>query len=164
MTTEQLGLAAEFFGLFIIVATLVYLTLRLSRSAVYRLAVGVALTGALFLFWVNLAVGVVGEPENPVNLVYFGVLAIGAVGAILVRIRPPGMARVMFSMAITQTLVAAFTLVAKLGQPVTPALSLMIFNSILIAFWVGSALLFRKAGREQASAGNGGGAAMPEGH
>ena len=50
-------------------------------TLVYRAAVGVALGTALFLVWANLAVGIIGNEGNPANLAYFGVLAVGFIGA-----------------------------------------------------------------------------------
>src|SRR5688572_8042949 len=67
-------------------------TTMLARN-VYRFAVGVALAAALFLVWMNLAVGLIGTEDNPANLLYGGVLAVGIIGAIIARFRPHGMAR-----------------------------------------------------------------------
>ncbi len=49
----------------------------------YRFAVGVALAAAFLLVWMNLAVGLIGSEDNPANLMYFGVLAVGFIGAII---------------------------------------------------------------------------------
>ena len=71
-------------------------------TVVYRAAVGVALGTALFLVWANLAVGIIGNEGNPVNLAYFGVLAVGFIGALIARLKPRGMARALFATAIAQ--------------------------------------------------------------
>ncbi len=73
--------------------------------ATYRWAVGLALAAALIMVWISLAVGIIGSEDNPANLMYVGVLAVGFVGAIIARLRPRGMARAMFATAIAQTLV-----------------------------------------------------------
>jgi len=104
---------------------------------------------ATFLIvWVNLAVGIIGEPDNPANLMYIGVPAVGIVGAIMARFQAKGMARALFATAIAQVLVAVITALVGLGSPVTPMRSLLILNGLLIALWFGSAWLFRKAARE----------------
>lgn len=152
MTSEHLATAAELLILLIIVAAGVFLIIRMRRNKNYRFAVGVAFLAAFLILWVNLAVGIIGEPDDPANLMYVGVLAVGFIGAIIARFHPSGMTRTLFAMALVQALVAVITALGGLGAPVTPALSLLIFNGILISLWVGSAKLFRKAAREQSPA------------
>lgn len=102
---------------------------------------------ALLVAWVNLAVGIIGEPEDPANLMYAGVVAVSLVGALVARFRPSGMARAMAMAALAQLLVAVVTFVLGLGYPPTPRVSLLLFNAILFACWAGSALLFRRVAR-----------------
>src|ERR687896_2261411 len=65
------------------------LVARKAGNIAYRAAVGIALAAAFLLFWVNGAVGVIGSEDNPANVMYFGVLAIAIIGAIIARFRPP---------------------------------------------------------------------------
>jgi hypothetical protein len=81
------------------------LVTRLSTNAAYRLGAGVAVAAGLLLIWINLAVGFIGSEENPANLLYGGVLAVAAAGALVARFRPLGMSRAMFAAALTQFLV-----------------------------------------------------------
>lgn len=76
-----------------------------------------------------------------------GVVAVGAVGAVLARFRPSGMARTSVAMAIAQTLVAAIALLAGLGRPYSPPMELVALNGVFVALFVASALLFAAAGR-----------------
>ena len=46
----------------------------------YILAAVPSLLAALLVAWVNLAVGIIGEPDHPANLMYAGVVVIGALG------------------------------------------------------------------------------------
>jgi len=115
----------------------------------YRVAVGVALAAMLLLVWINLAVGIIGEPDDPANLMYIGVLAVGVVGAVIARLRPHGMARALFATALAQALVAVITALAGLAAPATPPHVLLILNGFFIALWLVSAWLFRKVAREQ---------------
>jgi len=117
------------------------------KKHIHGIAVGVSLVAALLVLWINLAVGIIGEPDDPANLMYVGVLAVGMVGAVVSQLRPQGMARSLFSMAIAQALVAMVTLFTGLGFPPTPPLTLLALNLLLILFWVGSALLFLKASK-----------------
>jgi len=124
----------------------------LNRNA-YLFAVGVALAAALILVWSSLGVGIIGADGDPANLMYFGVLAVGIVGAIVARFRPEGMARALFATALAQALVAAIALILGLGLPWSPPVELLALNGFFVALFVGSALLFRHAGRGQTPAG-----------
>ena len=125
------------------------LATRMAGNIAYRAAVGVALAAAFLLVWINLAVGIIGSEDNPANLMYFGVLAVGVIGASIARFRPPGMARALFATALAQALVAGIALIAGLGYPWSGPLELLLLNGFFVALFLGSAGLFRKAAREQ---------------
>lgn len=152
MTLEQTSNIAEFLVLLIVAVTIIFLTVRVRKSATYRCALGLALAAPFLLVWINLAVGIIGEPDNPANLMYFGVLAVAFIGAIMARFRPNGMARAMFITALAQTMVAVIVLIAGLGSPPSGPRWVLTFNGFFIALWLGSAWLFRGAAREQAPA------------
>jgi hypothetical protein len=126
----------------------------LARNA-YRFAVGVALAAAFVLVWLSLGVGIIGADGDPANTMYFGVLAVGIVGAIVARFRPHGMARALFATALAQALVAVIVLIFGLGLPWSPPLEILALNGFFVALFVGSGLLFRHAGRERTPAGAG---------
>jgi len=132
------GLAAAFVAVFAIV------TRRKPDNTAYKYAVGLALAAAFVIIWVNLAVGVIGEPDNPANLMYFGVLAVGGIGAALARFEPPGMARALSATAGAQALVGLATLIAGLG----PRVGVIVLNGFFLALLAASALLFRRAAPE----------------
>ena len=117
----------------------------------YRTAVGVALAAALLLGWVNGAVGIIGNEANPANLIYFGVLATGIIGALIARFRPDGMARTMFATALAQFLVPVITLIAWPPQVASwgaaGVFGVFVLNAVFVLLFVASALLFRKAAR-----------------
>ena len=118
------------------------LVARKAGSIAYRAAVGVALAAALLLVWINLAVGIIGSEDNPANLMYIGVLAVGMIGALIARFRPHGMARALFATALAQAFVAVIALIAEKDLAVFQHLMM---NGFFVALWVGSALLFRRA-------------------
>jgi hypothetical protein len=129
------------------------LAARKTGPIAYRLAFGVALGAALLLVWINLAVGIIGSEDDPANLMYLGVLAVGIVGALLARFRPHGMARAMYATARAQALVAATAVVFRLGSPASGALELLALNGFFVVLWVGSASLFREAARREVGRG-----------
>lgn len=114
---------------------------------VHKLAVASAVGTGLLLVWVNLAVGIIGSEDNPANLMYFAVLAVGVIGAIIARFEPRGMARAMFATALAQALVALITVVAGITTGAALTKTLLV-DSFFIALWLGSALLFRWAASE----------------
>jgi hypothetical protein len=125
------------------------LAARMTANHAYRAAVAIAIVAALILVWINLAVGVIGTEDNPANLMYGGVLAVGVVGACIARLRPQGMMRVLVAMALAQAAVAVIALIGGLGST-GPNLGL---TGFFAALWLASAWLFRKAAREQRAAG-----------
>jgi hypothetical protein len=126
-----------------------------SGTTAYRTGVGVAVVTALILVWINAAVGIIGDDES-FNLMYFGVLAIGLIGALMARFQPRGMARALFAMAVAQMLVPSIVLAIPdfrgvLWEPPGPV-GVFVLNAIFAALWTGSALLFRTAARREAPA------------
>jgi hypothetical protein len=121
------------------------------NSTAYRSAIGVALAAAIILVWLSLGVGIIGKDGAPANVMYFGVLAVGIIGAIIARLRPQGMARALLAMAVAQALVAAIALIARLGLPWSGPAELLLLNGFFIALFAGSAWLFRRAARSSQS-------------
>jgi hypothetical protein len=114
-------------------------------SNAYLSAIGVALVAAFLLVWLSLGVGIIGADGDPANLMYFGVLAVGIIGAIIARLQPLGMARTMLAMALAQVLVTAIALIAGLGLPYSGPLELIGLNGFFVALFAGSAWLFQQA-------------------
>jgi hypothetical protein len=115
-----------------------------SRAA-YQIAVGTTLVAALLLIWLSLGVGIIGRDGDPANAMYFGVLAIGAVGAWWARGRAPALARVLVAMAVAQALVAVIALVGGLGRPWSGPAEIVLLNGFFIGMFVAAAALFRRA-------------------
>ena len=87
-----------FFGAMILGVIVVYaLAKRRANNRTYRFAIGVALAAAFLLVWINGAVGIIGNENNDANMMFFGVLLVGVIGAIIARLRPKGLARAMYA-------------------------------------------------------------------
>ena len=110
-----------------------------------RSALALALGAALLLAWVSPGVGLIGADGDPANAMYAGVLAVGAVGALVSRLRPRGMARTLVGMALAQALVAAIALFGGLGRPWSGPLEIVLSNGFFVTLFVASAWLFRRA-------------------
>jgi hypothetical protein len=120
----------------------VELAVRLSRHSHdrgrYRLAAILTIGGGFLMVWANLAVGIIGNENNPQNQLFFGILAIGVIGAILTRFSAQGLAQTLRVMAGAQLLIG---LVAwALGWAFLP-----VFTLFYVGLWLTAAHLFRKA-------------------
>ena len=142
-----------FAGVLVVGTGLAYeLAARRAEATAYRLAAGVALAAGFLLLWVNGAVGIIGAAGDGANLMYAGVLAVGVVGAVVARFRPRGMSRVLFATAVAQAVVALIALIAGMGSPASGPAEILVLNGFFVALFLGSALLFGRAAREESGA------------
>jgi len=119
---------------------------RRSGDWAYRFAAGLAVICGLLLFWVNAAVGVIGNEDNPANWVYLGILAVGAVGALITRCQPRGMARTLFGMAFALIGLTVIAVAAGFGPAdLAGSLGVVAFATFFAAIFAASGLLFREA-------------------
>lgn len=132
------------------------LAMRRTGNAAYRAGAFLALGTTLLLVWVNLAVGIIGNENNSLNLLYFGALAGGIVGAFIARFRAEGMVRAMAATAAALALVPVAALMV--GRPsVASAEDLMgvagvfVLSGFFAALFAGSAFLFRRAAASSAA-------------
>jgi hypothetical protein len=118
-------------------------------TTAYRAAVSMALTAGFFLIWINGAVGIIGNENNPANLLYFGVLAVGFLGAIIARLKPREMSYVLFATAAAQLLVPVIALLIWKPEFTPDVVKVFVLNAGFATLWAGSALLFRQAGEKK---------------
>src|SRR5215208_2330558 len=78
---------------------------RASGHIAYRAGVAIAVVAAFLLIWINLAVGIIGDEGNPLNLLYAGVLGTALIGSIVARFEPGGLTRAFAVTAALQALV-----------------------------------------------------------
>ena len=133
-------------AMFAIVGGTFELAVRASGNWAYRAGAAAALATAFLLTWVNLAVGIIGNEDNPLNLMFFGVIAAALVGSIAVRFSADGMSRAMTVAAVIQGLIGIGVFVADAGAAEPPGRTgLFILIEIFAGLWLLSAWLFRKA-------------------
>ena len=106
----------------------------------YKAGVGVALVAGFALGWSNMVH--VADSENPANLVYYSVLAVGGVGALLARLQARGLARTLFIMAATLALIAV---ILPSGAPPDMARRMAIGHGVYVVLFIASGLMFRHA-------------------
>ena len=140
-------------GVFLFGSSLVYeLISRRSNNVVYKAGVGVAVATALLLVWVNGAVGIIGNEDNPANSLYGGVLLIGVIGASIARLKPKGMAIALYITTFAQVLVPVVTYIfwppsIASWSPGVP--KVFVLNGFFATLFVVSASLFLRASEEK---------------
>lgn len=112
----------------------------LSGNIAYRAGFGVAALTGFLTIWVNLAVGMLGDEDGTINLMFAGVLFIAAAGALVAGLKPRGMALAMSAAAIAQ--LAAVGLALAVDDYEARELT---FTAMFALPWLASAALFRKA-------------------
>lgn len=131
-------------GMLLVAAGIFEISLRLSGSMAYRAGVVVAVGTSFLITWSNLAVGIIGDENNPLNQIFFGVIAVALIGAFAARFRPGGMALAMAVTAAAQFATAFLAL----------AYEHIVFGivGVFSLGWLLSAWLFREAARGKARA------------
>jgi hypothetical protein len=130
-------------GMMLLVACVAYeVAARVARSNAYMAAAGLAAGAAFLTVWANLAVGIIGNENNPANDLFFGVVAVAVFGSPLVLFRARAMAWVMVATAAAQLAVCLYAWLAGLGH-------VFVFTAVMCAVWLASARLFGIAARRQ---------------
>src|SRR5688572_1413943 len=72
---------------------LIDLAIGRGGSTAYRLGAVLAVLVSFLLVWVNGAVGVIGNEDNPANPMFIGIILVALAGSALARFEARGMAR-----------------------------------------------------------------------
>jgi hypothetical protein len=114
---------------------------RARQPMAYRLGVAVALAGGFLLIWVNLAVGIIGSEDNPINAWYLAAPMIALAGSSIALFKPTGMMWAMIGAAASLFAIFVYALITTgyFALPIT---------LFFAAFWATAAALFRKASLE----------------
>jgi len=133
-------------GAFVFTGALTYeLVVKGMSNKAYRFAMGLAVATALVLTWTNCVLAV---DVSLANFMYFGVVAVGLVGAAIARLRARAMALALVGTAIAQMLVP-FIALGFWKTSVAPGAAVPVIglNGVFIVLFAISALLFRRAAR-----------------
>lgn len=129
----------------------------------YKAAVALALASGFAVFWATMVH--LSETENPVLLVYYGVLAVGLAGAALSRLEPRGLERTAYVMAAGTGVAWLVTQVLFPVSYADPPDNLGAKHAMLALLFVITGLLFRHAGRSAELTGTqpaGNGSGLPK--
>ncbi|WP_438479858.1 hypothetical protein [Oleiharenicola lentus] len=122
-------------------------TIKAAGRLSYHLGAALAVFAGLSLIWVNLAVGFIGNEDNPANLLYGGVLAVLAFSAALVRLEASGMSRALYVTAAAQFLVPLIAFLTWRPNFDVNVLMIFFLNGVWVLMFVVSALLFKLAAK-----------------
>lgn len=137
-TVGDFVFAALMFGS---VGLAVELTVRANPAWTYRAGMGVVLAACFLTIWINLAVGIVGNEDNPVNTLFFLAPLAAIAGSVLSGFRAGGMVVTTIVAATVQIAVMLYIWVAGAGFPIGVTL---FFGTL----WLVAAALFRQAARQ----------------
>jgi hypothetical protein len=121
---------------------------KMMTNKAYRFAVGVALAAVFILVWMNAAVGgILGD--DPANMMYFGVLLVGFIGAVIARLEPQSMSRALFATAFAMVLVPVIALIIGTPAFANGVVAVFGLHSFFAMLFVASALFFRRASADR---------------
>lgn len=137
--------AAIMFGL---VGLTLELVVRVSSNRFYRGGVAVAVAATFLLIWSNLAVGFIGNENNPANQLFFAVPAVALAGSALSGFRAGGMRWAMVGAALLQFAIPITVMAFGIGDPGrVRVIEFPVISAVFSAIWLTSAWLFGRAAR-----------------
>ena len=134
-------------GAILLSAGLAYeLIARRSGKTMYRVTFATTLLGALLLFWVNGAVGIIGSENQPANLLYGIVILVGLIGALVSRFKAAGMATTLFAATAVQLIVplVAWMIWPDLSWGNAGMAGVLVLNAFFAILFLVSGVLFRQ--------------------
>ena len=119
-----------------------------SGNWTYRAGAAMAIAASILIGWMNLAVGIAGNEDNPVNLSFFMLIAVAAVGSFAAEFRAAGMSRTMLCVAAIQILLGVIVSTGPVAahEPSGP-MGLFALNGFFALLWVASGALLSRAAR-----------------
>lgn len=115
----------------------------------YRIGLALALAASFLQVWMNLAVGIVGSEDNPVNQGFYLVVVAAWACAFTAGFRAEGMARAMLAIAGMQALLGLAVATAPFTARIEPmgATGVVMLSGLFVALWLASAGLFHLSAR-----------------
>lgn len=124
------------------------LATRLSDNLAYRFGAAFAVAAAFLLIWVNLAVGFLGDEDNPANLMFLPVIGVAIVGAVIGRARAGRMAQALMATAVAQVAAGIVGYSAGWASPGAQGVSeVLVGTALFTGLWLFSAFLFGRAAK-----------------
>lgn len=118
-----------------------------AENSAYKIATALAAFASLAILWVNGAVGIIGNEDNEMNLLFGVVLLMVIFGSYIAKLEAKAMARVMVSTAVMHVLISFSALLIHIGEnPGYPLSGIFRITLLFAVFWLLSALFYHRAG------------------
>ncbi|WP_127021942.1 hypothetical protein [Rheinheimera mangrovi] len=112
------------------------LAVKYGRNGAARAGWALVVLTSLLMTWLNLAVGIIGSENNPLNQIYFLVVVLVVLGSLWARFRPQAMSRVLW-------LTAAAQMGIELLIQLTDSGAAPVLNTAFALLWLLAAALLR---------------------
>lgn len=126
------------------------LLIRKSGSLLYKLGAALAVLTIFLIVWVNLAVGIIGDEDNPSNVLYFFAVITAISGWFVAGTDARRIARAMFATAAVLVLIPLLIITGAPNAVLAESSGMVRYlalSSFFVLMFVGSALMFRKSVR-----------------
>ncbi|MFN1835124.1 hypothetical protein AB2B38_007680 [Balneola sp. MJW-20] len=147
-TNEVVWSGSDFLiaGLLLFGAGAAYVLIRQRMdNSLYRIATGLGTAAMLFLLWSNGAVGLIGSENDPANLMYLGVIAVGLIGALISGLKPRGLSYTFFAMSVSLLIITVIALITGMQNlPGSSVNEILAVNGVFIVLFTLPAILYRK--------------------
>jgi len=148
LTNEVVWTASDFVvwaAMLLVACTVADLALRKASNFVTLAAGLIAVAAGFFTVWANLAVGIIGNENDPHNLAFMAVPVVPLVGGIIARLKPDRMTIAMLTTAVVQVSAAVFAISDGPVDQGSRTAEIVLAAILMPSLWLLSAGLYKKA-------------------
>ena len=148
LTSEVVWTASDFVvwaAMLLVASTVADVALRKATNFVTLVAGLIAVAAGFFTVWANLAVGIIGNENDPHNLAFMAVPVVALVGGIVARLKPERMTVAMLAAAVLQVTAALFAISDGRVDQGSRTAEIVLAAVIMPGLWLLSAGLYKKA-------------------
>ena len=136
-------------GLFAFGCAIVERGTQTAAAWAYRGGAVLAMLTGLGQVYMNLAVGLIGSEDDPINLMFFAIVLLALLGSLGVRARAGAMVWVMGVAALTQLVAGVVGMVFQIGLTEPRPEGVAFLTVYFAGLWLNAAALFRTAARQE---------------
>lgn len=148
LTNEVVWTASDFVvwaAMLLVACTVADVALRKASNFLTLAAGLIAVAAGFFTVWANLAVGIIGNENDPHNLVFMAVPVVALVGGVIARLKPDRMVVAMLVAAVVQVAAAVFAISDGRVDQGSRTAEIVLAAVIMPGLWLLSAGLYKKA-------------------
>ena len=148
LTNEVVWTASDFVvwaAMLLVACTVADLALRKASNFLTLAAGLIAVAAGFFTIWANLAVGIIGNEDDPHNLAFMAVPVVALVGGFIARLKPDRMTIAMLVAATVQVAAAVFAISDGRVDHGSRTAEIVLATIIMPGLWLLSGGLYKKA-------------------